>query len=123
MSTSEVALLASVQQFLDRQHGLYLDGAQQAAESEKRLTVWNPATGQAIASTADASAADVDRAVMSAWRAFVSRSWAGRPPIANVFCCASPIWLSSMAKSWRSWRRLNRGNRLIFPGPSKWAVP
>ena len=80
MSTSEVALLASVQQFLDRQHGLYLDGAQQAAESEKRLTVWNPATGQAIASTADASAADVDRAVMSAWRAFVSRSWAGRTP-------------------------------------------
>lgn len=80
MSTSEVALLASVQQFLDRQHGLYLDGAQQAAEGEKRLTVWNPATGQAIASTADASAADVDRAVMSAWRAFVSRSWAGRTP-------------------------------------------
>ncbi|VFS57311.1 Phenylacetaldehyde dehydrogenase [Kluyvera cryocrescens] len=39
-----------------------------------------PATGQAIASTADASAQDVDRAVMSAWRAFVSRSWAGRPP-------------------------------------------
>ncbi|STV72372.1 phenylacetaldehyde dehydrogenase [Klebsiella michiganensis] len=71
---------ASVQQFLDRQHGLYLDGAQQAAESEKRLTVWDPATGQAIASTADANAADVDRAVMSAWRAFVSRSWAGRTP-------------------------------------------
>lgn len=69
MSTSQVALLASVQQFLDRQHGLYLDGAQQAAESEKRLTVWNPATGQAIASTADANAADVDRAVMSAGRA------------------------------------------------------
>ena len=80
MSTSQVALLASVQQFLDRQHGLYLDGAQQAAESEKRLTVWDPATGQAIASTADANAADVDRAVMSAWRAFVSRSWAGRTP-------------------------------------------
>ena len=37
MSTSQVALLASVQQFLDRQHGLYIDGNQQAAQSEKRL--------------------------------------------------------------------------------------
>ncbi|HCR58655.1 MAG TPA: NAD-dependent phenylacetaldehyde dehydrogenase, partial [Raoultella sp.] len=59
MSTAQVALLASVQQFLDRQHGVYIDGAQQAAQSEKRLTVWNPATGEAIASTADAGAADV----------------------------------------------------------------
>lgn len=46
MSTSQVALLASVQQFLDRQHGLYIDGNQQAAQSEKRLTVWDPATGR-----------------------------------------------------------------------------
>ena len=80
MSTAQVALLASVQQFLDRQHGLYIDGTQQASQSEQRLTVWNPATGQAIASTTDANAADVDRAVMSAWRAFVARSWAGRTP-------------------------------------------
>ncbi|EHM47600.1 aldehyde dehydrogenase family protein [Yokenella regensburgei] len=80
MSGSQVATLASVQQFLDRQHGLFIDGAQQAAQSEKRLTVYNPATGEAIATTADASAADVDRAVMSAWKAFVSRIWAGRLP-------------------------------------------
>jgi phenylacetaldehyde dehydrogenase len=80
MSGSQVATLASVQQFLDRQHGLFIDGAQQAAQGEKRLTVYNPATGEAIATTADASAADVDRAVMSAWKAFVSRSWAGRLP-------------------------------------------
>lgn len=77
MSSAQVALLPGVQQFLDRQHGLFIDGAQQAAQSEKRLTVWDPATGKAIATTADANAADVDRAVMSAWRAFVSRSWAG----------------------------------------------
>ncbi|HED9541006.1 TPA: NAD-dependent phenylacetaldehyde dehydrogenase, partial [Klebsiella pneumoniae] len=55
MSTSQIALLASVQQFLDRQHGLYIDGAPCAAQSENRLTVWDPATGQAIATTADAS--------------------------------------------------------------------
>ena len=59
MSTSQIALLASVQQFLDRQHGLYIDGAPCAAQSENRLTVWDPATGQAIATTADASPADV----------------------------------------------------------------
>ena len=34
MSTSQIALLASVQQFLDRQHGLYIDGAPCAAQSE-----------------------------------------------------------------------------------------
>ncbi|MGF0985509.1 hypothetical protein ACQR94_13970, partial [Klebsiella pneumoniae] len=49
MSTSQIALLASVQQFLYRQHGLYIDGAPCAAQSENRLTVWDPATGQAIA--------------------------------------------------------------------------
>ncbi|MCS5931111.1 hypothetical protein LNQ03_00225 [Klebsiella pneumoniae subsp. pneumoniae] len=48
-----------------------------AAQSDNRLTVWDPATGQAIATTADASPADVDRAVMSAWRAFC-RSPLGR---------------------------------------------
>lgn len=123
MSTSQVALLASVQQFLDRQHGLYLDGAQQAAESEKRLTVWDPATGQAIASTADANAADVDRAVMSAWRAFVSRSWAGRTPADRErILLRFADWWSSTARSWRSWRPLNRGNRLTFPAPLKWAA-
>ncbi|PCQ97247.1 NAD-dependent phenylacetaldehyde dehydrogenase, partial [Klebsiella pneumoniae] len=76
MSTSQIALLASVQQFLDRQHGLYIDGAPCAAQSENRLTVWDPATGQAIATTADASPADVDRAVMSAVARFC-RSPAG----------------------------------------------
>ncbi|UMX83451.1 hypothetical protein MJ561_13415 [Klebsiella pneumoniae] len=47
-------LLASVQQFLDRQHGL-ARRRPRAAQSENRLTVWDPATGQAIATTADAS--------------------------------------------------------------------
>jgi hypothetical protein len=109
MSTAQVALLASVQQFLDRQHGLYIDGHQQASQSEQRLTVWNPATGQAIASTADANAADVDRAVMSAWRAFVARSWAGARRLSvSASCCVLPIWSNSMAKSWRSWKPWSR---------------
>lgn len=44
------------------------------------MAIFDPATGQEIASTADANEADVDNAVMSARRAFVSRRWAGRLP-------------------------------------------
>lgn len=80
MTEPHVAVLSQVQQFLDRQHGLYIDGRPGPAQSEKRLPIFNPATGQEIASTADANEADVDNAVMSAWRAFVSRRWAGRLP-------------------------------------------
>ena len=64
MSESHVAVLPGVQQFLDRQHGLWIEGRQAASDSEKRLNVYNPATGEVIASTADASVDDVDRAVM-----------------------------------------------------------
>ena len=38
------------------------------------MNIYNPATGEVIASTADASVDDVDRAVMSGWRAFVART-------------------------------------------------
>ena len=78
MTEPHVAVLSQVQQFLDRQHGLYIDGRPGPAQSEKRLAIFDQATGQEIASTADANEADVDNAVMSAWRAFVSRRWAGR---------------------------------------------
>ena len=80
MTEPYLAVLSQVQQFLDRQHGLYIDGRPGPAQSEKRLAIFDPATGQEIASTADANEADVDNAVMSAWRAFVSRRWAGRLP-------------------------------------------
>lgn len=80
MSESQVALLESVQHFLSRQHGLWIDGAARPSRSEKRISVWDPATGECIATTADANRADVDDAVTSAWRAFVDRRWSGRRP-------------------------------------------
>lgn len=80
MSEAQVTVLSSVQQFLDRQHGLWVDGQMKTSRSDTRLQIYNPATGEPISSTADASAEDVDRAVMSAWKAFVSRRWAGRLP-------------------------------------------
>ena len=55
MTEPHVAVLSQVQQFLDRQHGLYIDGRPGPAQSEKRLAIFDPATGQEIASTADAT--------------------------------------------------------------------
>lgn len=124
MSTSQIALLASVQQFLDRQHGLYIDGAPCAAQSENRLTVWDPATGQAIATTADASPADVDRAVMSTGVPSSTAAGPGAPrPTASASCCALPIWWSSTARSWRSWKPSSRVNPSPSPAPSRSAAP
>ncbi|NIG73587.1 aldehyde dehydrogenase family protein [Cedecea neteri] len=75
-----VSVLGSVRQFLQRSHGLYIDGRWQTSDSEGRLPVFNPADGQQISSSADASASDVDRAVTSAWRAFSSGVWANMLP-------------------------------------------
>ena len=49
MTEPHVAVLSQVQQFLDRQHGLYIDGRPGPAQSEKRLAIFDPATGQEIA--------------------------------------------------------------------------
>lgn len=39
MTEPHVAVLSQVQQFLDRQHGLYIDGRPGPAQSEKRLAI------------------------------------------------------------------------------------
>ncbi|MBJ3816538.1 aldehyde dehydrogenase family protein [Shimwellia pseudoproteus] len=78
--SSQVAVLESVQRFLNRQHGLFIDGQWVAASSEQRLAIFDPASGQQISSTADASAGDVDLAVMSAWRAFDDGRWSAMLP-------------------------------------------
>ncbi|WP_227317251.1 aldehyde dehydrogenase family protein [Cedecea davisae] len=81
MSEQEtVSVLGNVRQFLQRSHGLYIDGRWQESDSASRLAVYNPADGQQISSSADASAADVDRAVTSAWRAFSGGVWANMLP-------------------------------------------
>lgn len=124
MSESLVAIQPAVQQFLDRQHGLWIEGRQAASDSEKRLNVYNPATGEVIASTADASVDDVDRAVMSGWRAFVARSWAGNcRRSASGSCFISPIWSNSTARSWPSLKRWSRANPSTFPACLKSAAP
>ncbi|MBV6289876.1 aldehyde dehydrogenase family protein [Pseudomonas aegrilactucae] len=80
MTASTVSMLASVHSFLNRQHGLYINGGWRPSSCATTLTVFNPATGQAIASTPDASQHDVDQAVQSAHQAFVSGVWSRRAP-------------------------------------------
>jgi acyl-CoA reductase-like NAD-dependent aldehyde dehydrogenase len=56
---------------------LFVDGDWQAAASGERLDSLDPATGQPWCTIARGAAADVDRAVEAAERAFRDASWAG----------------------------------------------
>ena len=123
MSESHVAILPGVQQFLDRQHGLWIEGRQAASDSEKRLNVYNPATGEVIASTADASVDDVDRAVMAGAPLSPEAGQGVCRQSGNASCCGLPIWWNSMAKSWHSSKPWSRGNPLTSPAPSRWDAP
>lgn len=72
--------MTTTQYFLDREHGLYLDGAWQASDGGARIDVINPANGAVISTIADASGADVDRAVASARLAVVGDAWSAMLP-------------------------------------------
>ncbi|WP_419246559.1 aldehyde dehydrogenase family protein [Serratia sp. NFX21] len=80
MPDNTLAVMDSVSRFLDRHHGLYIDGQWCESSAEHRLVVFNPADGKQISSTADANAQDVARAVQSAHQAFTSGVWAQRLP-------------------------------------------
>ncbi|WP_258186875.1 aldehyde dehydrogenase family protein, partial [Chromobacterium haemolyticum] len=80
MDQNLVPVLESVRAFLEREHGLWIDGKPRAALSGRRNEVRNPASGAVIANVADGEAADVDAAVASARRAFESGVWSGLRP-------------------------------------------
>jgi aldehyde dehydrogenase (NAD+) len=58
-------------------HGLFIDGAEQAAQSGETFAVYAPASGEQIGSAARGADTDVDLAVASAVRA--AAGWAGLP--------------------------------------------
>ena len=58
---------------------LLIDGAPVAGEG--RMPVVSPIDGRTVAEVAIAGAADVDRAVAAARRAFEDRRWAGKSPM------------------------------------------
>lgn len=79
-TTNFVAVSDTVRTFLARDFGLFIDGAMQRAHAAARLDVYDPATGERLATVADADEHDVDRAVASAKRAFDARVWRGLRP-------------------------------------------
>ncbi|KVQ75757.1 NAD-dependent phenylacetaldehyde dehydrogenase [Burkholderia multivorans] len=79
-TTNFVAVSDTVRTFLARDFGLFIDGAMQRAHAAARLDVYDPATGERLATVADADEYDVDRAVASAKRAFDARVWRGLRP-------------------------------------------
>lgn len=60
---------------------LFIDGRWEDSDGPDRIDVFNPATGEAIASIASATDGDVDRAVNAADRAFRSRAWRRMRPL------------------------------------------
>ncbi|MDH6148160.1 MULTISPECIES: aldehyde dehydrogenase family protein [Paraburkholderia] len=80
MTDNLIEVLPEVQTFLNREHGLLIDGKTVPARGGARLDVHNPANREVIASVADGDAEDVDTAVRSAHSAFESRIWSGLRP-------------------------------------------
>jgi phenylacetaldehyde dehydrogenase len=65
---------------LAREPALFIDGEWVRSSHGRIIPVYDPSTGKEIASIADASDADVDRAVAAARRAFDDGRWSGLPP-------------------------------------------
>ncbi|HEY5667120.1 MAG TPA: aldehyde dehydrogenase family protein [Gammaproteobacteria bacterium] len=77
---SQPAPSAAVASFLSREPKLFIGGEWVQSESDTTVAVMDPATGQQIATAADAGAADVDRAVAAARHALEQGPWATMLP-------------------------------------------
>ena len=73
----------AVQAFLQRAPKLFIDGEWVDSSHDRTIAVFDPSTGREIARVADASDADVDRAVAAARRAFDDGRWSGLAPYAR----------------------------------------
>lgn len=76
---SDVQILTSVQQFMARQHGHFIDGQIVPAETSERIELINPATEQVVSTIAIATQKEVEQAVQSAHDAF-HHAWANTSP-------------------------------------------
>jgi betaine-aldehyde dehydrogenase len=65
------------------EHILFIDGAWVESDGGGRTAIENPATGEVIAEVADASRADVDKAVQAAKTAFYDGRWSKLTPAAR----------------------------------------
>lgn len=69
--------MATVKQSIEE---LIIDGSRTAASDRGTVDVYNPSTGEVLATVAKATAADVDAAVQAAHRALASKEWGGIAP-------------------------------------------
>ena len=63
---------------IDKRYGLFIDGSFEEPKSKKYFQTTNPANGKVLSKVAEASEADVDRAVKAARGAF--KKWSELPP-------------------------------------------
>lgn len=76
---SDIQLLPAVVEFLARPHGHFIEGQYQAGEAGPSIEVYDPSRGAVISKVAEASEAEVARAVDSARQAFKG-AWAEVSP-------------------------------------------
>lgn len=79
--SAETLTLAAA--FVGRRHFLLIDGSWEPAEGDRSFPVIDPANAQIVTHCAAGRAADVDRAVSAARRAFTDAAWAGMSPEAR----------------------------------------
>ncbi|WP_085679270.1 MULTISPECIES: aldehyde dehydrogenase family protein [unclassified Pseudomonas] len=76
---SDIQLLPAVVEFLARPHGHFIEGRYLAGEAGPSIAIHDPSSGAVIARVAEASDAEVERAVRSARQAFKG-AWAEVSP-------------------------------------------
>jgi phenylacetaldehyde dehydrogenase len=80
MISSHEAQFGRARAFLEREHGVFIDGGWCTPQSDRRLPVVDPANGKTIAHIAACENPDVDRAVDSARRSFADGRWRRTKP-------------------------------------------
>jgi phenylacetaldehyde dehydrogenase len=80
MAAASIETLKSVEDFLQRQHGSFIDGVCQLGSASETLALRNPADDQVLANVQLADALQVDSIVESAHRAFRSGVWSRLAP-------------------------------------------
>lgn len=72
-----------VQEFLGRQHQLFIDNVWNPASDGSTVAVIEPVTGKQVSTIASATVEDLERAVTAARRAFDSGEWPSLTPLAR----------------------------------------
>src|SRR5437763_14233367 len=75
VTTLPQQLSGAAREFAGRAHELLIDGEHVAAADGRTFETFDPSTGKAITTVAQAGTADVDRAVGAARRAFEDERW------------------------------------------------